>query len=165
MKKIIPLLSLFVVLISSFQVTAQEQWLDKIELSEYQNKVLYLDFWASWCAPCRKSFPWLNKMHAKYKDKGLVIIGINVDQDIQTARRFLNNVPADFHLYSDSQGVLAQKYEVAAMPSAYLFSVDGKLTDRHLGFKKSQQTVYEASIVKLLAQLPRNQQSKGSVHE
>ena len=71
-------------------VQAQEsQWLDEFDLAQYENKVVYLDFWASWCGPCRKSFPWINAMQEKYKDKGLVVIGINLDADIEKAKQFL----------------------------------------------------------------------------
>ncbi len=153
MKRIIQLLSIFLLLASSMQVNAQAQWLDKFDLAQYENKVVYLDFWASWCGPCRKSFPWLNEMQAKYQDKGLVIIGINMDRDIKTANRFLDTFPANFLLFSDPQGALAEKYKVVGMPSSYLFSGDGELKDRHIGFKISDQETYEAGIIKLLKQL------------
>ena len=153
MKRIIQLFTIFLLLVSSIQANAQAQWLDKFDLAQYENKVVYLDFWASWCGPCRKSFPWLNEMQAKYQDKGLVIIGINMDRDVKTANHFLDTFPANFLLFSDPQGVLATKYKVVGMPSSYLFSGDGELTERHIGFKKSEQENYEAGIIKLLKQL------------
>ncbi|MFT6987424.1 MAG: cytochrome c biogenesis protein CcmG/thiol:disulfide interchange protein DsbE [Psychromonas sp.] len=159
MKRIMQLFSVILILLSSTQVSAQVQWLEKFDLTQYENKVVYLDFWASWCGPCRKSFPWLNEMQAKYQDQGLVIIGINLDRDIKNANNFLNTFPANFRLYSDPQGLLATNYKVVGMPSSYLFSGDGELEESHIGFKKSKQKAYEASIVKLLQQLP-NKQSK-----
>ena len=74
------------------------QWLQKFDLAQYQNKVVYIDFWASWCGPCRKSFPWINAIQEKYKDKGLVVIGINLDKDIEKAKQFLKITPAQFSL-------------------------------------------------------------------
>ena len=155
MKLKIQLLAIIMMLFSTLQVNAQQtpQWLDKVDLTQYQNKVVYLDFWASWCGPCRKSFPWLNSMQEKYKDKGLVVIGINLDTDINTAKQFIKNVPANFLLYSDPGSELAKKYKLIGMPSSYVFSGNGELSERHVGFKKSKVELYEANIVKLLNQL------------
>jgi len=140
--------------LSAGQPPLSEQWLTRFDISEYQNKVVYLDFWASWCAPCRQSFPWLNKMQAKYHDKGLVIIAVNLDRDVNKAYQFTEAFPASFLLYSDPKGFLAQQYKITAMPSSYLFSGKGELADKHLSFAISEVARYEASIVKLLAQLP-----------
>ena len=150
------LLLLFNVSISVAQQITSQQWLSKVDLTEYQNKVVYLDFWASWCLPCQQSFPWLNAMQAKYRDKGLVIIAVNLDRDVNKANQFIKRFPAAFLLYSDPKGLLAQKYKITAMPSSYLFSAEGALMDKHLGFKKSEVANYEANIVNLLDQLANN---------
>jgi len=147
------LLLIFNAGITAAQQQVGEQWLNKVDMTEYQNKVVYLDFWASWCVPCRQSFPWLNAMQAKYQDRGLVIIAVNLDKDVNKAYRFIEAFPASFLLYSDPKGILAQKYKITAMPSSYLFSGNGELADKHLGFKKSEISTYEANIVKLLGQL------------
>lgn len=160
MKRLIQVFGVMLILLTSIQVNAQAQWLDKLDLTQYKNKVIYLDFWASWCGPCRKSFPWLNEMHAKYQDKGLVIIAVNLDRDIKSANRFLEAFPADFLLYSDPKGVQATNYKIVGMPSSYLFSGTGELQTQHVGFKKSAQDSYEASIVKLLEQLTNSQVNK-----
>ncbi|MFT7052468.1 MAG: cytochrome c biogenesis protein CcmG/thiol:disulfide interchange protein DsbE [Psychromonas sp.] len=139
--------------ISAAQQTVGEQWLSQFDMTEYHNKVVYLDFWASWCGPCRESFPWLNKMQAKYQDKGLVIIGVNLDRDVNKAYQFTETFPASFRLYSDPKGFLAQQYKITAMPSSYLFSGKGELADKHLGFKQSDVARYEENIVKLLDKL------------
>ncbi|PKH01520.1 thioredoxin [Psychromonas sp. MB-3u-54] len=144
---------LIILLSSNITVARQQQWLSELDLGEYHNKVVYMDFWASWCGPCRQSFPWLNAMHDKYQDKGLVIIAVNLDQDSNKARQFIKAFPADFLLYSDPKGIKAQKYKITAMPSSYLFSGNGELANKHLGFKKSEVALYEQNIVKLLDQL------------
>lgn len=67
-----------------------------ISLNDFRGKVLYIDFWASWCTPCRKSFPWLNQMQKRYKDAGLVVLAINLDKDYDLAHAFLTKYPAEF---------------------------------------------------------------------
>lgn len=132
-----------------------EQWLNKFDLNQYKNKVVYLDFWASWCGPCRKSFPWLNDIQKKYQNKGLVVIGVNLDTDIDQAKEFLKNVPANFRVFSDPDGKLAEKYKLIGMPSSFVLDGKGKVRHRHVGFKKSNIEDYEKSIVSLLKELKR----------
>ncbi len=74
---------------------------EPLDLTQFRGKVVVIDFWASWCAPCRQSFPWLNEMQAKYRDRGLVIIGVNVDRERAEADRFLQQTPADFQIVYD----------------------------------------------------------------
>lgn len=109
-------------------------------------KVVWIDFWASWCAPCRRSFPWLNEMQRRYGDRGLEIIGINVDKDRKLATQFLAQTPADFTLRYDPRGQLAREFDVQAMPSSYLLDANGKVLGRHLGFKLADTREYERLI-------------------
>jgi len=121
-----------------------------LDLTQYRGKVVVLDFWASWCAPCRRSFPWWNKMHAKYADEGLVIIGVNLDNDPESALAFLEEYPADFNIYYDTNKELAKKFGVQAMPSSYIVDRDGEIYAKHFGFKVKKQDEYEAVIVDAL---------------
>jgi len=130
------------------------EWLTELDLKQYPNKVVYIDFWASWCGPCRDSFPWINAMQEKYKDKGLVVIGVNLDAEPEAARLFLKQNPANFKLFSDPTGTLAEKYELIGMPSSFVIDGTGKLRHRHVGFKKNKTDQYEKSIVSLLNELP-----------
>jgi thiol-disulfide isomerase/thioredoxin len=123
---------------------------DVLDLSQYRGKVVVVDFWASWCVPCRRSIPWLNQMRAKYGDRGLVIIGVNVDKDRRDAERFLQEVPAQFGIVYDSDGKLATHYEVEGMPSSYVFDRNGELAARHLGFQNANRPEYEALLGRLL---------------
>ena len=116
------------------------------DLDHYRGKVVLIDFWASWCGPCRQSFPWMNEMHAKYQDDGLVIVAVNVDNDLAAANRFLSDYPTNFQVHFDEDKSLARKYEVIAMPSSFLIGRDGKVVEQHLGFKVMKQDEYEAAI-------------------
>jgi thiol-disulfide isomerase/thioredoxin len=124
-----------------------------IDLAQYEGKVVVVDFWASWCVPCRRSFPWLNTMHEKYADDGLVIIGVNLDLEREEAIGFLEEFPASFRIYFDDSKALAREFEVVAMPSSYLLGRDGELRNKHFGFKVRKQDEYEAAIVAALNSL------------
>lgn len=121
-----------------------------LDLDAYSGKVVVVDFWASWCVPCRRSFPWLNEMQARYADAGLVIIGVNVDASADDAHQFLDEVPADFDVRFDPAGDIARDFEVIAMPSTYVFDRSGALQARHLGFKISDRDDYERTLRELL---------------
>jgi len=125
---------------------------ESLQLDEYEGKVVMLDFWASWCVPCRRSFPWMNEMQQNYADRGLVVIAVNLDNNSDDAAKFLQEYPAKFKILYDTDKKLAREFEVQAMPSSYLIGRDGKLADRHLGFKVKQQHEYEAAILKALEQ-------------
>jgi thiol-disulfide isomerase/thioredoxin len=121
-----------------------------LDLAAYRGRVVVVDFWASWCTPCRRSIPWLNQMRARYGDRGLVVIGVNVDKDGEDAARFLRAVPIDFDVVYDPEGVLAARYGVEGMPSSYVYSRDGDLVARHIGFQNSKRPEYEALLGRLL---------------
>ena len=160
MKKINFILICLSLFFATFSHAKQKDinWIDKLDLTQYENKVIYLDFWASWCGPCRKSFPWLNQMQEKYKDQGLVIIGINLDKDIDSANNFLKETPAQFPVLSDPTGKMGKQYQLVGMPSSYLLTSDGQIKAQHIGFKKSETDEYEANIIALLALLPQNKE-------
>lgn len=144
-KRYCPAVILFLLIVSS-STTAESQF----DLAEFKGKVVVLDFWASWCVPCRRSFPWMNSMQEKYGDSGLVIIGVNMDSDATEANAFLQAYPAEFSIVNDPDGDLAREYEVIAMPSSYIFDRSGALVTRHLGFKVKRQGEYEAVLLETL---------------
>ena len=125
---------------------------EPIDLSQYRGKVVVVDFWASWCVPCRRSFPWMNDMQAKYADHGLVIVGVNMDAEADLAAAFLEEYPAQFRIAYDPDGSLARQFDVIAMPSTYVLDRDGNQVARHLGFKVRQQDEYESVLVEALGQ-------------
>jgi len=149
MRRIFLVNTLFLIIFSGLPGVSLGAGLD---LSAHQGKVVIVDFWASWCVPCRRSFPWMNAMQAKYEDQGLVIIAVNMDADGNEAADFLREYPADFEIVYDPDGELAREYDVIAMPSSYVFDRQGKQIARHLGFKVSKQDEYESTLAEALSQ-------------
>jgi len=121
-----------------------------IKLSQFKGQVVYIDFWASWCAPCRKSFPWMNKMHAKYEDKGLKIIAVSLDTSEDITKKFLKKNPALFNIAYDPDGNVADSYKVQVMPTSYLIGKDGKLIMTHKGFRTKHTEALEEELRKAL---------------
>jgi len=145
-----PLLAAMLLLAAPLSVAADSDF----SRDKYEGKVVVLDFWASWCGPCRRSFPWLNEMHHKYQQDGLVVIGVNLDANEDDAAEFLKDYPADFRIIFDRDAALATEYGVEAMPSSYVIGRDGELKASHRGFKVRQQDEYEAILTEALGEQP-----------
>lgn len=123
-----------------------------LDLDNYSGKVMYLDFWASWCPPCAKSFPFLNEMHQQYHNEGLQIIGINLDENPDDAIKFLSEYPASFTLASDLSKQCAEELGVPAMPSSYLIDKKGVIRHIHLGFRAGETQALRDKVKQLLAE-------------
>jgi thiol-disulfide isomerase/thioredoxin len=115
-------------------------------LEPVEGRVIWVDFWASWCVPCRRSFPWLNAMQRKYGPRGLQIIAVNLDKDRALADGFLAEVPAEFALRFDPSAALAKQFGVQTMPSSFLLDADGNVLVSHFGFKTAETGDYEQAI-------------------
>jgi len=122
----------------------------QIELNKYHGKIVYLDFWASWCQPCRKSFTWMNKMQSLYGSEGFEVIAINLDESRAEANKFLQQIPANFEVAFDPQGTTAEAYKVKAMPSSYLIDKNGIVVHANFGFRGDDEDELEAKIRKLV---------------
>lgn len=120
-------------------------------LEDYRGDVIYLDFWATWCAPCRKSFPWMNKMQAKYEAQGLKIIAISLDEKPERIKSFLKKHPALFDIMIDPDAVSADIYKVRGMPSSYIIDRKGRLIGSHAGFRTKDEPKLEKMIQQALA--------------
>lgn len=123
----------------------------QLDLTQYRGRVVVVDFWASWCKPCRQSIPWLNQMRAQYGEQGLVIIGVNVDAERADAEHFLRDVPVDFEIIFDAQGALAQKFGLQVMPSSFVYDRDGNLAHTLYGFREARRAEHESQLQTLLA--------------
>src|SRR5665213_2325712 len=115
-----------------------------------KGKVVLLDFWASWCEPCRRSFPWMNSLQAKYGDQGLMVIAVNLDKENGLAAEFLKATPALFRVEYDPKGDLAAKFNVSAMPTSFLLNRAGHVVKQHAGFREAQEASRELEIEQLL---------------
>jgi thiol-disulfide isomerase/thioredoxin len=116
------------------------------DLTAYKGQVVYLDFWASWCGPCRASFPWMNAMQAKYSQQGLKIIAVNEDSSRKDASAFLEKHAANFEIFYDENGKLAKRLQLKGMPTSYLFDRNGQLIMRHPGFRNSDKAALDAKL-------------------
>lgn len=119
-------------------------------LKQYAGKVVYLDFWASWCAPCRTSFPLLNKLYEKLKGKGFEVVGVNVDEDKGNAEKFLKEFPVSFTVLRDATGEWPDKYVVESMPTSFIIDKKGVVQKIHHGFTSGDITELEEKITELL---------------
>ena len=121
-----------------------------VQLSAYKGKTVYLDFWASWCGPCKESFPWMNDMQKRYGAKGLRVVGVNLDQKTDDARTFLAANPARFDIAFDNAGQAPKQYGVKGMPTSLLIGPDGKVLMVHQGFKADSREELESQIKQAL---------------
>ena len=122
-----------------------------ISLSNLEGKTLYIDFWASWCAPCITSLPEYNELYKKYNQDGLEVIAINVDNPIEDGLDFLLDTPLDFLIPQDPEGDAAELFGVIGMPSSYLISPDGNVELVHMGFRNGDIDLIEEEIKKVLS--------------
>jgi len=119
--------------------------------AELKGKVVIVDFWASWCGPCQESFPVMNALQKKYGPQGLVIIAVNMDENVSDKDDFLKEHKADFTVVRDAKQLLAEKVEVATMPSSFVIDKEGKVRFAHKGFHGAEtQKAYEQQIESLL---------------
>ena len=121
-----------------------------VSLADLRGKVVLVDFWASWCAPCRRSFPWLNEMQQKYGPRGFTVVAVNVDKKRADAQRFLQQYPARFAIAFDEAGLTPAKFAVKAMPSSFLVDARGKIVQVEVGFTDERKDVLEERIRSLL---------------
>jgi thiol-disulfide isomerase/thioredoxin len=124
----------------------------RIDLAALRGEVLLVDFWASWCAPCRESFPWFAQLHERLATRGLRIVAISLDEDRREADRFLAEHPAPFTVLFDPDAISGPLFALPAMPTSYLVGRDGVVRARHLGFRARDRAALEAAIEAALAE-------------
>jgi len=116
-----------------------------------KGKVVLVDFWASWCAPCRKSFPTLNELQQRYGGKGLVVIAVNVDERRASMDQFVKNIPATFPVVRDAEQKLVAAVAVESMPTSFLLDASGHVRFVHVGYLgDATRTDYIREIEELL---------------
>ena len=122
-----------------------------VALVDGKARATYIDFWASWCGPCRQSFPWMNRMQDKFGAKGLRIVAVNLDSKRTDAQAFLAQLPARFDLGFDNGGAVARQFGIKTMPSSVLVGADGKVIAVHHGFREEDEAELEQRIAAALA--------------
>ncbi len=120
------------------------------KLSDLRGKVVYVDFWASWCAPCKQSFPWMDEMQRKYADRGLRIVAINFDTKRADADKFLATSPVSFAIAFDAKGDSARRLAVKGMPTSVLVAGDGKVLYVHRGFRLEERAELQTRLAAAL---------------
>ena len=123
-----------------------------VSLAQYRGKFVYLDFWASWCAPCKRSFPFMGDLQQRYGAAGVQVVAVNVDAARVDAERFLAATPAAFVVAYDPQGSVAKLYAIKGMPSSVLIGPDGQVLRVHAGFNADTPASITAEIDAALAQ-------------
>jgi len=118
-----------------------------------RDRVILMDFWASWCGPCARSFPTMEELHKKYSSRGLVVIAVNVDEKKADMENFLKAHRVTFSVVRDARQKLVEKTGISTMPSSFLIDKDGKVAFAHSGFHGSEtKKQYEREIETLLKQ-------------
>jgi thiol-disulfide isomerase/thioredoxin len=117
-----------------------------VDSDSLRGHVVYVDFWASWCEPCRRSFPWMASLHQRLAPAGLTIIAINLDKDPKAADRFLAEHPAPFTVAFDPAGHVAEAFQVKAMPSGFLLGRSGEILHSQAGFDPAKAATLDTLI-------------------
>jgi thiol-disulfide isomerase/thioredoxin len=121
-----------------------------VDLAALRGHVVYVDFWASWCVPCRESLPQIDALYRAYRARGLRVVGVNEDVSTEAALRFLARVPVSFPLVSDADDGVARAFDVRAMPSGYVVDREGVVRYVHRGFTPETLAELRGEIESLL---------------
>jgi len=123
-----------------------------VKLSALRGKVVLVDFWASWCEPCRESLPVLDKLSKTYRDEGLVVVGVNIDKTPELAREFLSKhkLTLSFAVVNDKKHDVAARYAPPTMPTSYVIDREGRVRSVHAGFRSSDAAKLETELKALL---------------
>jgi cytochrome c biogenesis protein CcmG, thiol:disulfide interchange protein DsbE len=137
--------------LACFLMVAAVDVASPIDVSEFRGRVLYLDFWASWCAPCQQSFPWMEEMKGSYGAQGLTVVAVNLDQHRADAERFLARFHPTFDVRFDPQGAAAERFKVQGMPTSVIIDRQGVVRFTHIGFRPVDRAIYENQLREVLA--------------
>ncbi|GGE59997.1 thiol:disulfide interchange protein [Streptosporangium jomthongense] len=123
---------------------------DNVRLEDHRGEVVMLNFWASWCGPCRQEMPLMDDIYSRYQDLGFTILAVNVDENRDEALRFLDKVPVNYPILYDPESSVSELYEVPAMPTTVMIDRDGNARYIHYGYKPGYEDDYEAQIRELV---------------
>jgi peroxiredoxin len=123
---------------------------ENIKLSELRGQVVMINFWASWCGPCRQEMPILDQLYQRYQPMGFTLLGVNVEEDSTAADKILKEIPVTFPVLYDNKNKVSKSYQVQAMPSTFLIDRDGKLRYLHKGYKPGTEEEYQQQVRELI---------------
>jgi cytochrome c biogenesis protein CcmG, thiol:disulfide interchange protein DsbE len=123
-----------------------------VKLGDYKGKVVLIDFWASWCPPCKTSFPALDALYRQYRDRGVEVLAVNLDERRHDADTFLGAHPHRLTVLYDPKGVSPQAFGVKGMPSSFLIDRAGNIRFTHMGYTDNVDSSYRQEIAQLLSE-------------
>ncbi|SFD47796.1 TlpA family protein disulfide reductase [Pseudoalteromonas denitrificans] len=130
--------------------TLKSQSGENLRLQEMRGEVVLINFWASWCGPCRQEMPYLEKIQQKYHDLGFTVLGINVEEDSTAAKALLKELSVSFPILFDDKNTVSEMYKVDAMPMTVLVDRDGYQRYLHRGYQSGDEVKYQKIIKALL---------------
>jgi peroxiredoxin len=121
-----------------------------LRLHEQRGQVVMVNFWASWCGPCKVELPHLNKLYDRYRGSGFVLLGVNIDEDPRLAASIAQRMGLNFPILLDSDKAVAKRYDLGTMPSTVIIDRDGRVRQIHLGYRDGLEATYEKQVRDLL---------------
>ena len=121
-----------------------------LRLDEYKGQVVLINFWASWCGPCRQEMPLLDRLHHRYEDTGFAVLGVNVEGEVEPAQEIVDKTNVTFPILIDAGQKVSQMYDLPAMPSTVVVDRDGVIRYIHLGYKPGDEAKYVEVVKKLI---------------
>lgn len=130
--------------------TLQSRVGETVSLSDFHGDVVMINFWATWCGPCREEMPHLEALHQRYSDLGFTLLGVNVENDPAGARKWLEETPVSFSILFDPQNKVSELYDVIAMPSTVMVDRQGQMRFIHHGYQPGYENEYQTQIRALI---------------
>ncbi len=125
---------------------------DSVSLAGLKGQVVMINFWASWCGPCRQEMPQLEALYERYSDLGFTLLGVNVESDSKDALKWLQDTPVSFNVLFDTANKVSKLYDVVAMPSTVIIDKTGKVRYVHEGYEPGYENDYQSEIRTLLTE-------------
>jgi peroxiredoxin len=123
---------------------------ENLKLSEYRGEVVLINFWASWCGPCRQEMPALDELHNRYRALGFTVLGVNVEEDSRKAREVLKDLQVSFPVLLDDRSTVSRLYDIVAMPSTVLVDRNGNIRYLHKGYQPGLEDIYLQQVRELI---------------
>jgi thiol-disulfide isomerase/thioredoxin len=134
----------------SYDFTLQDLEGKPISLSDYRGKVVFIDFWATWCPPCRLSIPYVEKLYEQYKDnEDFVVLGINLEESKEDITKFMKKQKMNYSILLSDKKVISN-YKIASIPRFFLIDRNGEIYNKYVGFAPGVEELWQKDIEKLL---------------